>query len=196
MGISEPNNNIEEVKKEELSPRPSVPNEIKTIVEIRGGKSLLNQQATLENLKIESRNFSIVHLATHSDFKGELNNSYILLWDQLLRLNQISELGWNKRQSPIELLVLSAGKTAAGNSQMELGFAGFAVQAGVKSVLGSLWYVSDEGTSEFMIKFYQQLKTAPIKAEALRQAQIEMIRSDSLSHPYYWSAFTMIGSPW
>ena len=196
MGISEPNNNIEEVKKEGLSFLPAVPNEIKTIVELRGGKSLLNQQATLENLKTESRNFSIVHLATHSEFKGELNNSYILLWDQLLRLNQIRELGWNKRQPPIELLVLSADKTAAGDEKMEFGFVGFAVKAGVKSVLASLWYVSDEGTSELMIKFYQQLKTAPIKAEALRQAQLEMIRSDSFFHPYYWSAFTMIGSPW
>jgi len=72
-----------------------------------------------------------------------------------------------------------------------------------------------------MSNFYQQLKTAPIKAEALRQAQLAMIKgevrlengqltgsgfrgslpsessiSTDLTHPYYWSAFTMIGSPW
>ena len=106
---------------------------------------------------------------------------------------------------------------------MELGFAGFAVQAGVKSALASLWYVSDEGTSELMTDFYSQLKTAPIKAEAIRQAQLGMIRGEvrleggqlitgnrsfpllpelqqlgdrKLTHPYYWSAFTMIGNPW
>lgn len=196
MGISEINQNVEEIKQTQLQPLPGVPNEINTIVEIRGGKSLLNEQVTLENLKRESQDYSIVHLAGEGEFEGEVKNSYILLWDQLLRLNQIRELGWNKRQSPIELLVLSGSRTALGNDIIEFGFAGLAVVAGVKSVLGSLWYVSDEGTSELMIKFYQQLKTAPIKAEALRQAQLEMIRSDSLSHPYYWSAFTMIGSPW
>jgi CHAT domain-containing protein len=99
------------------------------------------------------------------------------------------------------------------------------VQAGVKSVLASLWYVSDEGSLALMTDFYSQLRNANIKAEALRQTQIDMIQgkvnarstpvwepnfventvasptgSDSenlnLSHPYYWSGFTMIGSPW
>ncbi len=74
-----------------------------------------------------------------------------------------------------------------------------------------------------MSSFYQQLKTAPIKAEALRQAQLKMLRGEvyledgqlvsgdrqialpnalaalgnqDLTHPYYWSGFTMIGNPW
>ncbi|WP_254721644.1 CHAT domain-containing protein [Kovacikia minuta] len=75
-----------------------------------------------------------------------------------------------------------------------------------------------------MTEFYRQLQTAPIKAEALRRAQIAMLRGEvqieagqlrssrggelvlpatltvggklPLFHPYYWSAFTLIGSPW
>jgi CHAT domain-containing protein len=110
-----------------------------------------------------------------------------------------------------------------GNEEVELGFAGLAVQAGVKSALASLWSASDEGTLALMIEFYQRLRTTSIKAEALRQAQIAMIKGQvtfkdgklqdrtndislpselklsgtlDLSHPYYWAAFTMIGSPW
>jgi CHAT domain-containing protein len=193
MGISEV---TDDAKNADLPPLPAVPNEIKTIVELRGGEALLNEQVTLDNLKTQSQNFSIIHLATHGEFQGELSNSYIVLWDQFLRLNQVHELGWYKQTPPIELLVLSGSRSAAGNDQVELGFAGFAVQAGVKSVLASLWYVSDEGPYQLMTNFYQQLKTAPIKAEALRQAQLEMIKGDEFFHPYYWSAFTMIGSPW
>jgi len=123
----------------------------------------------------------------------------------------------------VELLVLSACRTAVGDEDAELGFAGLAVQAGVKSALASLWYVSDEGTLGLMTQFYQQLKVAPIKAEALRRAQLAMMKGEvrivggqlqeggekmplppelaklgdkSLEHPYYWAAFTMIGSPW
>jgi CHAT domain-containing protein len=55
-----------------------------------------------------------------------------------------------------------------GDEQAEFGFGGLAVAAGVKSAVASLWYVSDEGTLGLMSEFYQQLKTAPIKAEALR----------------------------
>ncbi|NEQ70946.1 MAG: CHAT domain-containing protein, partial [Symploca sp. SIO2D2] len=104
-----------------------------------------------------------------------------------------------------------------------LGFAGLAVLAGAKSALASLWYVSDTGTLGLMTSFYEKLHTAPIKTQALRQAQLAMLNQEvriegnklvstsgnwflppqlkdlegvELSHPFYWSAFTMIGNPW
>jgi CHAT domain-containing protein len=133
----------------------------------------------------------------------------------------LPSLGWTK--PPVDLLVLSACRTAVGDEQVELGFAGLAVQAGVKSVLASLWGVNDEGTLGLMSEFYQQLKVAPVKAEALRQAQLAMLKGEvrieagelvtsegrlplppelarvgdqSLTHPFYWGAFTLIGNPW
>jgi len=221
MGIAESSDLAKELN---LSSLPAVPLELQTIAGIRDGESFLNEKVTLESLKVHSQNASIVHLATHGEFKpGSLENSYILLWNDLLRLNQLRELGWNNRRTPIELLILSACRTAVGDEKAELGFAGLAVQAGVKSALSSLWYVSDEGTSGLMTEFYRKLQTAPIKAEALRQAQLAMIKGEvrleggqlrgsgqpvrlpptletqedkSLSHPYYWAAFTLIGSPW
>ena len=220
MGISTANDLAKSLN---LSPLPAVPIELQTIVGLRGGQSFLNDKFTQANLQSQRQGAPIVHLATHAEFKpGPLENSYILLWDKPLRLNQVRELGWNQKPA-VELLVLSACKTAAGDGQAELGFAGFAIQAGVKSALASLWYVSDEGTSGLMSEFYRQLQTAPIKAEALRQAQLAMIhgqvrveagqlrstgasiplpaelqhlQDQTLSHPYYWAAFTMIGSPW
>jgi CHAT domain-containing protein len=188
------------------------------------GKSFLNDAFTLENLKAQRRQqpFGIIHLATHASFQpGAPSNSYIELWDTKLRLNQLSQLGWN--DPAVELLVLSACRTALGDEQAELGFAGLAVQSGVKSAIASLWSVSDEGTLGLMTQLYQQLKQAPIKGEALRQAQISMIRGQvqlsggqlmtgtksvslppelsklgnrKLEHPYYWASFTMIGNPW
>jgi CHAT domain-containing protein len=125
----------------------------------------------------------------------------------------------------VQLLVLSACDTAVGNETTEMGFAGLAVQAGVKSVLASLWKVSDLGTLALMTEFYHQLgkQEVTIKAEALRQAQIAMLRGQvriesnqlvgsgpkvnlplelekqkdkNLSHPFYWAGFTMVGTPW
>ncbi|MEQ9670630.1 DUF4347 domain-containing protein [Coleofasciculus sp. G2-EDA-02] len=151
----------------------------------------------------------------------QIPNSYIQFWQTKLALDQIRELGLNN--PPVELMVLSACRTALGDEEAELGFTGLAVQAGVKSALGSLWYVSDEATLGLMTTFYSQLKQAPIKAEALRQTQLAMIRGEvrlekgqlitpnrtiplppqlaelpdkELTHPYYWSAFTLVGSPW
>jgi CHAT domain-containing protein len=207
------------------NPLPAVPTEVSAIAgRLWQGKSYLDSGFTLGNLKAarQQQPFGIIHLATHGDFKpGASSNSYIQLWDSKLRLDQLRTLGWNK--PPVELLVLSACRTALGDKEAELGFAGFAVLAGVKSAMASLWYVSDQGTLALMTDFYQQLNTAPIKAEALRRSQLAMIRGEvrlengklhtpnvdiplppelvelgdqKLDHPYYWSAFTMIGNPW
>ncbi|MGB8698963.1 MAG: CHAT domain-containing protein [Thermosynechococcaceae cyanobacterium] len=181
----------------DLNPLPSVPQELSAIIRSQGGNSFLNSQFTVKNLTLqrEKNIFTILHLATHANFQpGEVENSYLQFWDQKLSLDQLPNL---RLQSPlVDLLVLSACQTALGDPHAELGFAGLAIQSGAKSVLGSLWSVSDAGTLQLMIQFYKQLKLSPIKAEALRKAQVEILRNPSFSHPYNWSAFTMIGSPW
>ncbi|WP_446377291.1 CHAT domain-containing protein [Coleofasciculus sp. E2-BRE-01] len=214
-------------KFKDLSPLPAVPNELQIITkELWSGQSFLNEDFTLNNLKQQRQQFGIIHLATHADFRpNDPSHSYIQLWDEKLRLNQLRQIGWN--QSPqVELLVLSACRTAIGDANAELGFAGLAVNAGVKSALASLWYVSDGSTLALMSEFYRQLSQpdVTIKAEALQRAQIAMLRgqvrlengqlhgigmggiplpselkgrgNQDFSHPYYWAAFTMIGSPW
>jgi filamentous hemagglutinin family protein len=206
-------------------PLPSVQVEVATLVnELWSGRAFLNQAATLSTLKTarQERPYGIIHLATHADFlPGSIDQSFIQLWDEQLRLPQVRQLGWNEPQ--VQLLVLSACSTALGDREAELGFGGLAVQSGVKSALASLWAVNDAATAALITRFYKDLQTAPIKAEALRQTQQAMIqgqvfvkdnqiqgvesegiplpenvliRDEKLSHPYYWSSFTMIGSPW
>lgn len=139
---------------------------------------LVNQYFTPDTLVQRRRNqpASIVHLATHTNFEaGAPESSFIIFFDKKLFFNEFRRLQLN--DPPVELLVLSSCKTAlsADDERAELGFAGLSVQAGAKSSLASLWEVSDVGTLGLMAEFYSQLKTAPIKAEALRRAQLAMI---------------------
>jgi CHAT domain-containing protein len=203
-------------------PLPAVPAELRNVTQEAGGGVFLNDNFTLGNLKAQTASYGLIHLATHADFnRGPVQGSYIKLSDTRLGLNQIRDLGWSKQK--IELLVLSACRTAFGDSNTELGFAGLAVGAGVKTAVATLWRSSDLGTFGLMSDFYDELKTAPIKADALRAAQVAMLRGEvrvengqlrfkkatfplpedlkalgevRLTHPYYWSGFTMIGSPW
>ncbi len=210
----------------DMNPLPGVEIEVSTITPQQWpGKSFLNQAFTLTNLKSQRQQqpFGIIHLATHAEFRsGDITQSFIQLWDTKLRLDQLRQMNWHSPQ--VELLVLSACRTAVGDRNAELGFGGLAVKAGVKSALATLWYVSDEGSLGLMAEFYGQLRSAPIKTEALRQAQLAMLRQNvrieggmlhtsvgnnvplppelananipNFSHPYYWSAFRMIGNPW
>ncbi|MGD1860876.1 MAG: CHAT domain-containing protein [Leptolyngbyaceae cyanobacterium] len=204
---------------------PAVPFELNTITtDLRRGEQTLNETftpQTLVSLRQQS-DYRILHLATHGEFRpGGPENSYIQFWDQRVGLNQIRDLQLNN--PPLELLVMSACRTALGDAAAELGFAGLAVQAGVKSALASLWQVSDLETAGLMTEFYTQLSQQPYKAEALRQAQLAMLRGEvtvqdgvltwssnseplpedlidlrfgNTQHPYYWAAFTLVGSPW
>ncbi|NJL91882.1 MAG: CHAT domain-containing protein [Coleofasciculaceae cyanobacterium SM2_1_6] len=206
------------------NPLPAVGLELAEISKGRGNNYFLNDQFTTTNLRQQhqQQGRQILHLATHGTFQGDsLNDSYIQLWDRRLTLGELPELGLST--PVIDLLVLSACQTALGNRQAELGFAGLAVQAGVRSSMASLWEVSDEATLGLMTNFYDQLTTAPIKAEALRRTQLAMLggsvrlesgnlisetRSTPLTrelaalgdrnfrHPYFWSAFTLVGNPW
>ncbi|MCT7974368.1 CHAT domain-containing protein [Laspinema olomoucense] len=214
-----------------LSPLPAVPVELSRIARyLWPGEVFLNQDFTQENLQsqLQESRYGIVHLATHADFnEGNPAQSYIQLWDSQLTLDNIHQL--KLHESAIRLLVLSACNTAVGSQDAEKGFAGLAIQSGVPSALASLWYVSDLGTLALMSEFYNIFKTdddnsrSLLKAEALREAQLAMLRGEvrleegnlvsdrgvvplpeelgeltgeNLAHPYFWAGFTLIGSPW
>ena len=206
---------------------PAVGAEIDLITrELWEGNAFLNEDFVLENLneQLKSKDYSILHLATHAVFQeGSLDDSYIQLWDEQLSLADMAE-SFNLSESDISLIILSACSTALGDEASEYGFAGFAVNAGSESALASLWPVNDEGTLGFMSQFYTQLRTEHLRAGALQQAQVSLIRGEvgiqdgvvygpdaeilttipelaesgqwDFSHPAYWSAFTMIGNPW
>lgn len=210
---------------QDKSALPGVPIELANITQNKfSSEVLLNQDFTLQNfMTARAQNpYGIVHMATHASVTANsAQDSYIQFWDQRLSLDQVKSL---QLQTPVvQLLVLSACQTALGNAEAELGFAGFAVQSGAKAVIASLWNVDDLGTLVLMSELYQHLGKTNIKAQALRQAQVNLLRGNvtidnsavlkhsqnpalraaiqslnqrDLKHPYYWAAFTLIGNPW
>ena len=181
-------------------PLPSVEQELTNVTAQWKGDRFLNSEFTISKLSEQREKvpYGILHFATHGDFTSSADTGfYIQLWNQKLPPSQLRVLKFT--QPTIELLVLSACKTAYGNNVAELGFAGFAHRVGVKSVLGSLWRVRDDVPPVLMQSFYKHLKTAPTKIDALVKAQQEMIQlgeDATFFHPYHWAAFTLIGNPW
>ncbi|WP_204105084.1 MULTISPECIES: CHAT domain-containing protein [Spirulina sp. CCY15215] len=213
------------------NPLPAVELELEAIAQTSWQSEIFfNAEFTVENFIKENRlgQFGIIHLATHGEFKpGEIENSYIQFTDRRLNLFELRQLakslGWTDGDRPlIELFVLSACQTAVGDESAELGFAGLAIQVGVKSALASVWRVSDLGTLALMGEYYQQLAQTPIKVQALRQAQLKLLKGETrisegklqfsngsriplppalqgqtdanLSHPFFWSSFIAIGN--
>ncbi|NJK57357.1 MAG: CHAT domain-containing protein [Pleurocapsa sp. SU_5_0] len=185
-----------------FAPLPGVKQEIEQIRQIQqlfASNILLNDSFTELNFNRSASQtpFRVVHLATHGQFSSQAEDTFVLTWDNRINIDELSRLlrGDSKQLRPIELLVLSACETATGDRLATLGLAGIAVRAGARSTVASLWSVSDLATVTLMTNFYRELAKDNItKAEALRQAQISTLKNDAFSHPFFWSAFILVGN--
>jgi CHAT domain-containing protein len=95
-----------------------------------------------------------------------------------------------------EMVVLSACDTGLGNILTGEGVFGLRrafMLAGAQTLVMSLWKVPDRHTRELMITFYSRLSKGLGRAEALREAQLEM--KEKFPNPYYWGAFICQGNP-
>ncbi|HND18982.1 MAG TPA: CHAT domain-containing protein [Acidobacteriota bacterium] len=98
--------------------------------------------------------------------------------------------------SGTKLVVLSACNTGVGQVKTGEGVYGLRramVLAGSETQMLSLWPVSDLGTRKLMVDYYTRLKAGEGRAEALRQVQLEMLKSRRFRHPYYWASFVVSG---
>jgi len=182
---------------------PHVKTEVQKVESTVPSKVFLNEEFTnpvFQN-KVSDVPFPIVHLATHGKFGSTAEETFIVTWDGKVNVNELSaslktaELSQN---SPLELLVLSACETAAGDDRSALGLAGVAVRSGARSTIATLWQVNDESSAALMSAFYQQLLTAKetgiSKSEALRRAQIKILKESKYTSPYYWGAYVLLGN--
>lgn len=180
-----------------FSPLPGVKKEVQEISKIVPTAIFLDGAFTRDRIKTEiaSTRFPVVHLATHGQFSSQAENTFLLTWDQRVNVKDINELLTERRQDPIELLVLSACQTATGDRRSALGLAGIAVRSGARSTLATLWSVQDQSTADLITRFYFALNQPQTsKAEALRQAQLMLLRSSQYQHPYYWAPFVLVGN--
>jgi CHAT domain-containing protein/predicted negative regulator of RcsB-dependent stress response len=143
-----------------------------------------------------------LHFATHSLVNEESpSRSAVVLTldsntdeDGFLEVSEISELDLD-----CDLVVLSACQTGHGQLLSGEGIVGLSrafLYAGARSVVVSLWNVSDISTAQLMKSFYQHLAGNFSNAAALREAKLRMLQSSTETrHPYYWAPFILIGKP-
>ena len=183
-----------------FSPLPGVKQEAQEVAEVIPTEIFLNKEFTSKSLQTEIglNAFPIVHLATHGQFSSAAEETFLLAWDRKINVKDLDRLLGardRQRQSPIELLILSACETAEGDSRAALGIAGVAVRSGARSTIATLWPVQDDSTALFMDRLYTELNKPGInKAEALRNAQLSLLKESQFDQPYFWAGFVLIGN--
>ena len=95
-----------------------------------------------------------------------------------------------------QVVTLSGCETGLGEVKKGEGVYGLRrafLLAGAQSLVMSLWPVSDSVTRETMTAYYTGLKAGLGRGEALRQAQLAMLRRKQREHPFFWAGFIQSG---
>ena len=160
---------------------------------------LLGDRATETNFKLlPLSQYTVIHLALHGYVDPEIPDRSALVFapenpaknDGLLQVREIRNLRLNT-----DLVTLSACNTGVGpvGEEGAENIVNAFFEAGAQSVVSTLWELEDHATAQLMTNFYEHLSRREGKAEALRQAQLEMLKAGS--PPYYWAGFQLDGEP-
>jgi CHAT domain-containing protein/Tfp pilus assembly protein PilF len=173
--------------------------EVKAIADLYGTQPLLGEEATESAVWSGAGGARLLHLAAHGEynpFNPLFSAIHLASNDEHDGRLEVHEVYGLDLTAATDLVVLSAcqtqiGELSAGDEIVGLNRA--FLYAGTPSVVASLWSVDDEATALLMQRFYTHLRAGTGKAEALRQAQLE-VRAE-YPHPYYWAAFVLTGDP-
>ena len=160
---------------------------------------LLGERATETNFKrLPLNQYNVIHLALHGYVDPEYPDRSALIFapeqphtdDGLLQVREIRDLRFKA-----SLVTLSACDTGVGpvGEEGAANIVNAFIEAGAQSVVSTLWELEDHATAQLMTAFYANLSHREGKAEALRQAQLEMLNSGA--PPYYWAGFVLDGEP-
>ncbi len=187
-----------------LRPLPFAAAEVTAIgdkIRMDGNRILTGPDATESQVKQYSKDFRVIHLATHfvADDNQPLYSKIALARDSsgsedgFLQTHEVFNLNLNA-----DLIVLSACNTGLGHLRRGEGIVGAARAfqfAGAPSLVASLWNVSDRSTSDIMVRFYENLQAGMPQNIALQRAKLDFIRTspEDWRDPFYWAPFILIG---
>ena len=189
----------------DLAPLPATRGEVESLRKLypQASQVYLGAEATEERAKAVGQQTTHLHIASHGllDDRFPLDSALAFSipsrWQDgedngLLQAWEIFE----QVRLDADLVTLSACGTGLGKvlgGEGLLGLTRAFQYAGARSVLASLWSVSDASTGELMSRFYGYLKKGQSKAEALRGAQLDLLQDSDFSHPFHWAGFELVG---
>ncbi len=181
---------------------PQAPEEARRVATIMRGRAWVEEEATLHRVKEETPTARAVHFAAHGAFRADNPLfSGILLADGWLTALDIFNLRFEA--SLITLSACETGQHRVGGGDELLGLTRSFLYAGAASLLLSYWQIPDAIAFAFIDDFYQRLVAGKRKAQALREAQLALMRlgqeGDSATshyqHPFIWAPYFLMGSP-
>lgn len=174
---------------------PAAAAEARTIADIYGTTPLIGDSAQSSKVLDGAANAGIIHIGAHTLINtDDPMQSSIVMSDSHLRVRDLA----SRRVRLGSIAVLAGCRTATRIGKSDINSLALAfLAAGSRSSVGSLWDVEDAATRRFSVRLHQLLRTGTPVSQAVRHAQLEMLRSSdpTLSAPRSWAAFQVYGGP-
>jgi CHAT domain-containing protein len=194
-----------------LAPLPEAEQEVRALKRLYGSQATvrIGSSATEESFKKDAPHYRLLHLATHGMYDdSDAMYSHLVLSrrpddaeDGLLEAREVAGLDLNA-----DLVVLSACETGRGKEHFGEGMVGLSwalLAAGCDTAILTNFKVDSASSRDLMIAFHRRLVrhggsrlSGRTATEALRGAELAMLRSKSRSQPFYWASFTAVGRGW
>jgi CHAT domain-containing protein len=176
--------------------------EVKMVGKRIKGTCVFDDAASESRFKTEARNYSILHLAMHTLVNNEEPLYSKLVFtpdidtaeDGLLNTYELANL-----ELDADLVILSACNTGFGKLNKGEGIIGLArgfFQAGCRSLLATLWSVSDKTSLSIIDGFYTELEKQQSKSFSLSESKRNYVKNAKgmWAHPFFWAGYISIGT--
>lgn len=175
--------------------------EVERIGEIAAARIYTGAAASKEQFRKLAPRYRFLHIATHGladdeepdySFVAFSQPADTIVLDEVLLVRELYNLQLNA-----EMVVLSACETGVGKIRRGEGIVSLArgfSYAGARSIVTTLWNISDQRSNDLMHTFYEQLRDGKTKDSALRAAKMRFVgQPGNMAHPYFWAGFIPLG---
>jgi len=154
-------------------------------------QTYMENEFTRKKAEETALNGGMVHFSTHGVLSGRAKGRFsgLIAFDGYIYI--IDVFNWNLNA---DMVVLSACQTGMGKlfeGDDMVGLSRAFLQAGSDNLVATLWNVQDKATQLFMVDFYREILSGKSKADALREAQLKLMKT--YPHPFYWSTYIIFG---
>ena len=177
-------------------PLPGAKREADAVASLLSTAAMTGGQATKAAVLERVGDARVLHFATHGLLNAqEAQFSALVLAPDRGDSGFLPAIEIRNLKLHAEVAVLSACDTGEGTLTGDgvVGLARSFVEAGVPTLVVSLWSIPDAPTAALMLEFYKNIRQGMDKAQALRMAML--MTSRQFPDPRAWAAFIVLGVP-
>jgi CHAT domain-containing protein len=186
----------------EFGPLLANQDEVRQISDFFLVRKFEGEAATREAFLENASYYKALHLATHAkanDKKGDY--SYLCFTevsDDTTTSNRLYASELYLMNLSADMVVLSACETGLGELSKGEGVISLSQafsKAGARSLITTLWRVSDQASATLMNSFYKYLHSGKTKDAALRNAKLDYLHEATGrgAHPFFWAGYVAQG---